>query len=419
MPFPVFSVIKRNLTIQYLFEDLLVVDAASFLAGPGAATVLGDYGATVIKIEPHEGDGYRTLKGTHPIDYNWLLTSRNKKSIALDLKQAAGRKVLHGLAAQADIFLTNFISDDMTRYEVDYPTIKALNENVIFAHITGYGEQGPDIAKRAFDSTAWWASSGLMEFVRATGSEPGISAPGMGDHATSMSLFSAICAALYRRERTGKGCYVSTSLIANGVWSNGMALQGVLAGFNFSERRQQGIHNPFSRVYKTKDDAYVLLTIVNANKEWPKLAVSLGIEDLMFDPRFIDLRTLIQNRMELIEIFDKRFAESTLEDILEKLKVNEVTHSHVRPMAQVVDDPQLAVNDVIIETELEDEEYERTIMSPIQIEGEPKKLPTKAPDVGANSREILSTYLNLTDQDIEQLIQDEVVAVERKQPANR
>ena len=390
------------------------MDAASFLAGPGAATVLGDYGATVIKIEPHTGDRYRTLKGAFPIDYNWLLTSRNKKSIAIDLKNAEGRKIMHGLAAKSDIFLTNFIGDDMLRYELDYPKIKSLNETVIYAHVTGYGDEGPDTMKRAFDATAWWASSGLMEFVRAPGSEPAVSAPGMGDHATSMSLFSAICAALYRRERTGEGAYVSTSLIANGVWSNGMALQGMLSGFDFSERRQQGINNPFGRIYRTKDGEYVLLSIVNAVKEWSKLMAALGLDELMDDPHYSTLRSIIEHRIEIIEIMERRFGEMDLTQILAELRAHEVTHSHVKPMKTVVEDPQLDINDVIVPTNLNDSEYERTIMSPIQIAGEAKKSPTKAPEVGADTKEILATYLDMDDGTIEKLIKDDVVAVEKK-----
>ena len=376
--------------------------------------MLSDYGATVIKIEAPEGDRYRTLKGTYPIDYNWLLTSRNKKSIAIDLKKAAGRKILHDLTRKADIFLTNFIGDDLTRYDVDYETIKELKPDIIFAHVTGYGELGPDVMKRAFDATAWWASSGLMEFVRAAGSDPATSAPGMGDHATSMSLFSAICAALYRREKTGQGGYVSTSLIANGVWSNGMALQGMLCGFDFSERRRSGIHNPFARVYKTGDEAFVLLSIVNAKKEWPRLLTALGLDELERDPRFKDLKAQITNRMDLIEILDRRFAAFKLDEILRKLRTEEVTHSHVRPIPEVVDDEQLSLNDVIVPTNLNDDEYQRTIMSPIQISDEPKKPPAKARDVGADTRDVLSDLLEMDEASIDHLVANEVVHLEQK-----
>ncbi len=375
---------------------------------------MGDYGATVIKIEPPEGDRYRTLKGAWPVDYNWLLTSRNKHSIAIDLKKPEGRRIMHRLAEQADVFLTNFIGDDLKRYEMEYSTIRALNNQIIFAHVTGYGEDGPDVRKRAFDATAWWASSGLMEFVRAQGSEPAVSAPGMGDHATSMSLFSAICAGLYRRERIGQGCYVSTSLVANGVWSNGMGLQGVLSGVDLSERRQQGSSYPFGRVYRTKDGESVLLSIVNVSKEWSKLMTALDLDEFSEDPRFSSLQDIIVNRVEVVAILDARFAEMTIDQAVTGLIENQVTHSQVKSMPQVVTDQQLEINEVIVPTASDDPDYQQTIMSPIQIAEEDKLAPNKAPEVGANSIEVLETYLELSPQEIKGLIESEIIATERK-----
>ncbi|TDI91462.1 MAG: CoA transferase, partial [Chloroflexi bacterium] len=127
--------------MSYLLEDIRVIDAASYLAGPGAATVLADYGADVIKIEPPQGDGYRTLVGNYPVGYHWLLTSRNKRSLALDLSREEGRAVLHQLIEAADVFLTNFVGPQLDRYALGYETLKALNPRLIYAHLTGYGTE--------------------------------------------------------------------------------------------------------------------------------------------------------------------------------------------------------------------------------------------------------------------------------------
>ena len=132
----------KEFAIDYLFEDLLVVDAATFLAGPGAATVLSDFGATVIKIEPLDGDRYRTLKGNYETDYNWLLTSRNKKSLALDLSRKRGREIVHQLVEKADILVTNFIGQYLERYELEYERLKRINPRLIYAHVSGYGDRG-------------------------------------------------------------------------------------------------------------------------------------------------------------------------------------------------------------------------------------------------------------------------------------
>lgn len=401
--------------IEYLFEDLLVIDAATFLAGPGAATVLGDFGATVIKIEPPEGDRYRTLKGSYDIDYNWLLTSRNKKSIAIDLKRTEGIELVHDLVANADVFVTNFIGEHITRYQYEYERLAEINPRLIYAHVTGFGTKGPDVERRSFDATAWWASSGLMEFVRDKDVKPVTSAPGMGDHATSMSLFSAIACALYKRERTGKGSYVSTSLLANGIWSNGMALQGVIAGMDIGARKQAtGLRNPFSSVYETRDGAYVLFSIVNAAREWPLVARALDREDWLDDPRFGSISKIIAHRYELIDMTQERIRELTLDELLPKLVSHEITHSHVKPMAEVVNDEQALANDIVVNVDPESEDYPRTVMSPISIGEESKVNPQRAPDVGADSIEVLSKHLNRSPDQIESLISNGIVYTEQQ-----
>ena len=394
---------------------MLVIDAATFLAGPAAATVLGDFGATVIKIEPPDGDRYRTLKGSYPVDYNWLLTSRNKKSIAIDLKTDEGIGLVHELVAQADVFVTNFIGEHVTRYQYEYERLAEINPKLIYAHVTGYGTQGPDVTRRSFDATAWWARSGLMEFVRDQDVRPVTSAPGMGDHATSMSLFSAIACALYKRERTGEGSYVSTSLLANGLWSNGMALQGVIAGMDISARKQAtGLRNPFSSVYETQDGAFVLFSIVNATREWPAVARALDRAEWLEDPRFSSLQNIIAHRYELIDMTQARIKELTLAQLLPKLVKHEITHSHVKPMGEVIDDEQAQLNDIVVNAEPESEDYPRTIMSPIKLNGEEKVSPKRAPDVGANSIEVLSEYLNRSAGEIDALVNAGIVHTERR-----
>ena len=134
--------------MDHLFEDLLVIDAASFLAGPGASTILGDFGARVIKIEPPQGDGYRLLHGRHRHDFNWSLTSRHKEGMVIDLNQTEGQALLHELVAKADVFVSNFREDQSQRYGADASTLRALNPRLIYAQFTGFGSVGPDREKR-------------------------------------------------------------------------------------------------------------------------------------------------------------------------------------------------------------------------------------------------------------------------------
>ncbi|MCZ6709297.1 MAG: CaiB/BaiF CoA-transferase family protein [Gammaproteobacteria bacterium] len=395
--------------MQQIFQDLRVIDAASFLAGPGAGTVMSDFGADVIKIEPLHGDGYRKLVGNFPVDYNWQLTSRNKRSIALDLDCKAGRGVLSRLLQDADVVLVNFVGEQLTRFGLDYQEIKGSNPRLIYAHLTGYGTSGPDASKRAFDSTAWWARTGMMDLVREPGQAPMMGVPGFGDHSSAMSLFGAIMLGLYRRERTGEGSYVSTSLVANGVWANGMQLQGVIAGFDLGEKRQQqGWSNPFTSVYGTNEDRFVMLTVINPGREWPQLCKALGHDEWLEDERFVDMRTLFRNRLALIEMIGAATGQLSLAELTATLDAHAVTYGVVNQMSEVVHDPQLRANDVIVETGSDDETYPFTIASPISVAEEPKRSSGPAPQIGEHSSEILAE-LGLSDSDIADLIEAGVV----------
>ena len=216
---------------ELVFDGLKVIDCASFIAGPAAATVMSDFGAEVVKIEPPgAGDPYR--RRAQPrigpgVEGNpgFVLDGRNKRSLALDLRSPAGQQVLRRLVADADVFITNYPPPVRRRLGITYEELAPLNPRLIYASFTGYGETGPEADKPGFDATAWWARSGLMHLVRA-GEEaaPARSLPGMGDHPSAMGTYGAIVTALYQRERTGRGAYVGSSLV--GEWAVGQWLLG-------------------------------------------------------------------------------------------------------------------------------------------------------------------------------------------------
>ena len=169
------------------FDGLKVIDCASFIAAPAAATILGDLGAEVIKIEPPEGDPYREFyrsTGMPPTEHNfpWELDARGKRGVALDLRQPQGLAVLHRLVRDADVFVTNLPLPARERLKVDYAALAPLNPRLIYGSFTAYGETGPEAGKTGFDSTAYWARSGLMDLVKAEhDAPPARSVSGMGD----------------------------------------------------------------------------------------------------------------------------------------------------------------------------------------------------------------------------------------------
>ena len=223
-----------------ILDGIKVVEVASFVAGPAAATQLSDFGAEVIKVEPPEGDMWRMANRVPPfplskIPYTHLLANRNKKSVALNLKSPEAQQVLYKLVAEADVFLTNSMPHVCAHLGISYEQIKEVNPRIVYAIITGFGEKGPDADSPGFDCTSWWARSGLMNTIRAKGGEPVNLPAAMGDHNTATALFAAVMTGLYQRERTGKGCRVSTSLLANGAWTNtNFTRLGLHSGFGIS-----------------------------------------------------------------------------------------------------------------------------------------------------------------------------------------
>src|SRR5882724_6369798 len=190
---------------DFLLAGVRVIDAASFIAGPVATTIMADLGADVIKIEPPDGDPYRHRTGgpgvaESPYNYRWIIDNRTKRGLALDLHEPAGRAVLQRLVERADVFVTNTPLDSRARLGVRWVDLAPLNPRLVYASMTAYGERGDEAPRSGFDATALWARTGLMDLLKPSpDSPPARSLPGMGDHPTGVTLFAATMTALYRR----------------------------------------------------------------------------------------------------------------------------------------------------------------------------------------------------------------------------
>jgi formyl-CoA transferase len=377
-----------------IFEGLKVLDCASFIAAPAAATVLSDFGADVIKIEPPgSGDPYRNLPnlpGYPASEHNfaWMLEARNKRSIALDLTKPDAQAVLFRLVAAADVFITNMPPLVREKLGITYDHLVHLNDRLIYASFTGYGEKGAEANKPGFDSNAYWARSGLMDLVRADEeTTPARSVAGMGDHPCAMAFYGAIVTALYRRERTGKGGHVSTNLMANGVWANGVFAQAKLCGAKFQRRRpREQALNAVTNHYKCKDGRWLILSLLNEERQWPALMRCLGREELIEDARFATRADRHARSVELIRIFDEIFATRPLAEWRKLLDGNGLVFGVVGILDDIPTDQQMIDNDVLVpfanDTML-------TVNSPIWIDGEEKVRPRRPPGIGEHSDDIL------------------------------
>jgi formyl-CoA transferase len=384
-------------TMAPLLAGLKVIDCGTFIFGPAAATVLSDFGADVIKVEPPGiGDPYRYLQWMPPLPnsehfYGWLLTNRNKRGIVLDLKKDEGREVLHGLVAGADVFVTNYHPSVLRAFGATYEDLAPLNDRLVYAHATGYGEHGAEVEKPGYDATAWWARSGLRDAVREADAAPAMSVPGMGDHPSAMALFSAILLGLMQRERNGKGTKVSSSLVANGAWANGYLLQAVLVGAkNLAPVTRRGTPNALVNRYRTRDDRWIFLAIVQEIKDWGRLPLALSRPELLDDPRFDTPMARRENVVALIDELDAIFASNDLAHWREALDRHDITFGIIAHLPELDEDPLFLANRIFRELRLADGGVLKTVDSPLNVAGAEKVPPRPAPERGQHSDEILA-----------------------------
>lgn len=401
---------------QPLLAGLRVIELATFVFGPGSTAVLADFGADVIKVEaPGLGDPFRHAHNSPPFmpldfAYMWQQDNRNKRSIALDLKDPEGREALRALVRGADVLVTNFPPRVLARLQITYEDLRAENPRLVYGQITGYGEQGADADKPGFDGNAYWARTGLMDVVRTAEADPALPAAAMGDHPSAMTMFAGVMTALYRRERTGLGTKVSTSLMANGLWAASAMLAGVLAGTApFQRSSRVAPRNALLNQYRTRDERWLSIIVLQEEKNWPAFAAAIERPELLEDPRFAERAARHANAEALAAILDEVFRSRTYAEWSPRLIAQGVTFSLVATMEEVVDDPQALLNDMLVEVEGHTHGRRQAVNSPLWLRDAPKVPARLGPELGAQGRQILAEA-GYDEQRIEQLLARGVLA---------
>jgi crotonobetainyl-CoA:carnitine CoA-transferase CaiB-like acyl-CoA transferase len=371
-----------------------VLDVSTYIAAPAAATALGDWGADVVKVEaPGIGDPHRnSYKGanypSHPANYPWQLDGRNKRSVALDLKHPQGRAALDRLIARADVMIVNFPAATRDRLRLSWRDVRPANPRLIYASLTGYGETGPDAGMPGFDATAFFARAGILDALRYEGQPPAFSLSTQGDRPAAMTLLAAIMIGLYRRERTGRGGWVGTSLYANGAWSNGTLAAAALLGVEHPPRPPRTRpRSAFSNQYVARDGRWFTLLMPQEDKRWPAFCAALGREDIAADTRFVDQATRRANAAALVAELDRVFASADWPHWRAALlKVGAVVSPIARAM-EIADDPQAVAAGIVVPTEAP--EVPRTLTHPVRLGFAQPRPAGPAPALGAHTDEVL------------------------------
>jgi crotonobetainyl-CoA:carnitine CoA-transferase CaiB-like acyl-CoA transferase len=377
---------------DFLFRGMKVLDVGTWIAAPTTAAMLADLGADVIKIEqPEVGDAYRNyyLLAASPnsaVNFTWTIDSRNKRSITLNLKTVEGKAILERLIRECDVYITNQPLPMRRALGLTFEDLQPLNDRMIYASLTAYGEEGPERDRESFDLVAYWSRSGLMNQMRHAGTQPFQAMAGMGDHPTGVALYASIVTALLRRERTGKGGKVHTSLLANGLWSSSCFAQAAWApDADFSKIPGQRIT---TALYQTADRRWIQFSMVRTEDLFDAMLVGLGCEEWLADPRFATPETRIEHAELITGMLREVIGRRSAADWIGCLHELGVPVALVAEFQDLPYDPQVLANDMAA-IPAEDVGMARVIRDPVNVDGVRRVGAKKPPALGEHTDEIL------------------------------
>jgi crotonobetainyl-CoA:carnitine CoA-transferase CaiB-like acyl-CoA transferase len=377
-------------------EGIRVLEVAMYGFVPSAGAVLADWGADVIKVEHAvTGDPQRGLRqtGRYRIEGdpnpNIEHANRGKRSLGLDMSRPEGTEVLHELARQADVFLTSFLPQARRKFGIDVDDIRAVNPKIIYARGSALGPRGPEAERGGYDMTAFWCRASTAASITPPGTEGMVPppAPAYGDTISGTNLAGGIAAALLKRERTGEPSTVDVSLLGSGLWAMGQAIAISLRLETAWEGNVPGAHgspaNPLTGLYRTADNRYLSLVMLQPGKFWADVCRHIDRPDLIDDPRFADAEQIAAHTMEGVGILREVFATRTLSEWSERLSTLAGPWAPVQDTLQAAGDAQVRENEYVLQAgELE------LVASPAQFDVSAPTL-SAAPAFAAQTEEIL------------------------------
>jgi len=385
-------------------EGYRVLDFSTYAAAPVCAMTLADWGADVIKVESLFGDAFRLFGFIMrcPIAENdniqFELDNRNKRGIALDLKTPEGQEIIQKLLNASDVLVTNYRPKALKGLGLDYEALAEKYPRLVYAYLNGYGDKGPEKDKPGFDLAAYFARSGILVEVPEPGSDPIPPLAGFGDHPTGTFLAGGICAALLRREKTGKGCKVQTALFNAALWNLSLNIATANNNAHLPEEEQLKIRTSRKRprtammnTYRTKDGRWVTIMALEYDRYWKPFAESvIRRPDLVDDPRFKNQMAAFEHTVELAAIVEEEVGKITKDELVKRMAAADIVYEVNQRWKELKDDIQAVENDFMVEHKMPSGRKEWIVGNPVKFNGEKTSLRRYAPKLGEHNDEILS-----------------------------
>ena len=397
-------------------EGIRVIDWTIWQQGPVATMMLGDLGAEIIKLEERVGGdpgrGVMQIAGakTGARNYYFEANNRHKKSVTLDLKKPEAKEIVYKLIEKSDVFVQNYRKGVAARLGLDYATLSKYNPKLIYASATGYGPQGPDSEEPSFDYMGL-ARSGIMTAAGEPDMEPMNVTGGIADQMGAIMLAHGITVALLARERLGVGQEVDTSHLGSMMALQGLNLACRLTlGKEFKRFYRTKAVNPLWNHYKCADDKWICLAMPQADRYWSDFCKTLGIPELGKDPRYENMKVRGRNSEEIIAIVDKIFASKPRDEWMSILKEGgDFIYTFVNNITDLPDDPQMHVNDYIVDYEHPTWGESQIVGSPLILSKTPADPRAPAPEFGEHTEQVLVEILGYSWEEVEKLRESEVL----------
>lgn len=362
----------REVAMSGPLHGVKVIEMGVWVAGPAATGLMADWGANVIKVEPPSGDPQRFVfgalgvadqKGVPPFE----IDNRGKRSVVLDLRSEDDLQKMFALLEDADVFVSNVRPAGLARMGLDPDSLTKRFPRLIYGQLTGYGTTGPDVDKAGYDIGAFWSRTGLAHTTVAPDELPPAIRSGQGDHTTGLSMAAGVMAALFDRERTGKGRVVSTSLLRTGIYTLGWDV-GVYLRFGKRQSTKSSRKNPAPQMncYRCADGRAFWLLGMEADRHFPGLLKAIGREELAGVENFKNARARSINAGEFTAVLDEHFATQDYAHWTAKFDEHDVWWAPLNSIAEAVADPQVIASGAFVEmTPQPDEAPYRAVNSPV------------------------------------------------------